>query len=540
MLFGRASSKLTTCNYVKALQLPEANETKFSFCASAKPARVKIWIDELPVTNAANTSALLYKALPEFAKVQMTPATRAELLEYVRQPIVNCNETILTPLAQSPLNLSETQKKAVVIAQALQKYMVIAYCRCAIDLSLEKKPNPAVLASYLHRAMTGLCALMKSNYQFYTPVPSELWAMTNALFRIAMNAQVKDINVVDPINHKASGTVAHAYGATLALACANPFQLRPVEINQVYNILLEWSKFIDIHVHQDGEKSLFSVLSCSDQEPDYSSTFDPQNLSDDGLTIDFSNLINLLNKSDDAEFSTQRNRTLTLRTSLKDHLSHCWGQRIQRLQQREECDKNIEVCLGISRIHSLLLNGASFDSFIYGSNDEADVYSTSWVDNQDKGNRFETPDLYLMEMTNTGDNGFQLRCNDSIPPNLQAGELIAYREPGKRNWHVGAVRWVRRSDKSGVQFGVQTLAEKVEALGACTVTDNGNESDFMRVLMVRNSLTDGTESLVIPHLPFSERYPITLAKRGQQRKVQLGQMVMATGAFSQFFFRELK
>jgi hypothetical protein len=79
----------------------------------------------------------------------------------------------------------------------------------------------------------------------------------------------------------------------------------------------------------------------------------------------------------------------------------------------------------------------------------------------------------------------------------------------------------------------------MEAFGACTITMQGNESDYMRVLIVKDSVNGPNESLVIPHLPFSQRFPITLAKRGDQRKIQLGQIAMATGAFSQFYFKEL-
>ncbi|GAA6169857.1 hypothetical protein [Sessilibacter corallicola] len=546
MFFGR-TPKQQSCNFVKALQLPEPDLTTFSFCDSAKPAKIKVWIDKLPVTDAALTSVQLYRILPELARIRLPHSTRAEILEYLRPIVQNCVESITRPLSHHPLSLNNTEKKAVVIAQAIQKYLSTAYCRAAVDLYGEKKPQLITLANYIHRAMSCLSGLMKSNYQFYTPVPSDVWATTNALYRICLNAEVSEINVIDPINSNASGTSTHGYIRILALACAKPFQLRPNEVDIIHNTLQLWSKRIDLREYKEDETALYAVASCSDTEPDYATNFERQKLLNDGLAIDFSNLIHSLDKaeadqSQQAGASQQQISAQGLGPGLKQHLLTSWGRRVERQISRDDCDKTLEICLGITNIHHLLINGTKFEDFVYGTSDKSstEIFANNWFDSKESEQEQEAQSrIYNVEMTNHSDTGYQLKCLQTIPENLQAGELMAFREPNKRNWQIAAVRWVRRSDRSGVQFGVQIIARRIEAFGACTTTALGNESDYMRVLIIKDSLNGPNESLVIPHLPFSQRFPITLSKRGEQRKVQLGQIAMATGAFSQFFFKEL-
>ena len=63
------------------MRLPAQDLAKLSFCDSSKPARVQQWAEALPATHIKQTSALLYKALPEMPRLRIDPEARLLMLE---------------------------------------------------------------------------------------------------------------------------------------------------------------------------------------------------------------------------------------------------------------------------------------------------------------------------------------------------------------------------------------------------------------------------------------------------------------------------
>src|SRR5690625_6159430 len=72
----------TTLNvWLARIKLPERDLDALSFCASNKPARVRAWVQELPMTRVSYVCSLLYQALPEVARLKIAPAQRLERSE---------------------------------------------------------------------------------------------------------------------------------------------------------------------------------------------------------------------------------------------------------------------------------------------------------------------------------------------------------------------------------------------------------------------------------------------------------------------------
>ncbi len=519
------------------LALPLENQSRLSFCSSVKPVKVKQWFDDLPITDYQLVATKLYRALPELSRVKLSNASRAEILEHIRPLVLNCVAAIAAPLTKKPLALSEKEKKTALIAQALLKHLSVAYARLVVNVLADKKITDSAKASYIHRALLVLSLLLKNNYQLYTPVPDFFWHLNNGLYRLACKSNLNRINVTDSFNTSYSGNCDHNYLTSLALTCARPLHLRAAEIEQLFSVLHAWVKQINLAPFQSEQPALFAVISDSDQQPDYTDTFDTDKLQASGLQFDFSALLTQLEKINQ---QTSGNKG-PVASSLNQHLMNHWGARVRRQNERVACNAELEICISLSAIHDQLTKGAKFEDFVAGSASSSGmVLTTNWdevaIENEPPLTLDTASQTYYLTVTNTGQKGFQLQCGDSAPRKLQAGELIGFREAGKRNWQLAVVRWIKRSEKQGIQCGVMMIGRRLEAFGASTETESGRDSDYLRVLLVKEGTEDGKASLITPNAVFSERYPITLKKRGESNRVLISKRLSSSGSYCQYRF----
>ncbi len=530
-LFNRPSYQ--PCDLAIAFGLPMEESGSLGFCGSNKPARVNAWFDALPVTDYGTTCTQLYHALPELIKVKLSTSHRADILEHIRPLILRSVASVTTPLTRHPLNLNEAEKKIATIAQASLKYLAAAYCRNAINALAENKNDSTLAAKYTHRSLHALALLLKSNYRLYTPVPNSIWRMINTFYHFSRDKDFHSKLVRDPVDNQQSGTIDQLYLRILALASARPLQLRPSEVENLYNLLPEWSRQLKLDSYQETQQGLFAVLSCSDREPDYTDTFTQEELEKDGLVFDFQTLLTNLDNQNDERSG------INLASGLRNHLQQHWGTRVQRRNTRSQCEEQYEVCLGLTGVHSQLIKGGNFEEFVLGSSaqDTLPIGSkNNWTSSPKEAGNVA---IITMQAQNTGPKGFQLRCQDVIPAHLQTGELLGFREPGKRHWQLAVIRWLKRSDKRGVELGAQVIAHRIEAFGAATITSSGRDSDYLRVLLIKESVDNVAESIVTPSLVFSDRHPITLKKRGESQRIQLGQSLLVTPSFTHFRYKTL-
>lgn len=537
-LFNR--NKAPDDDRAQALGLPAETQGRFTFCNSTKPSKVKDWFDQLPITNYQLVASKLYLALPELYSTKLSNSARADIIEHIRPLVLNCVAAITAPLAKKPLTISDSEKKTALVAQALLKHLALVYSRLAINALADKKITAVTNAVYFHRALTVLSLLIKNNYRLYTPVPNQVWRLTNGIYRLARSKEMHNVNIPDAFDSHYSGSCNHRYLASLALTCARPLQLQPKEIEHLYTEINGWVHQLFIEDYSAERQTLFAVLSDADQEPDYADTFEQSELEASGLQFDFRVLLDKL-----AKFNGKINTGSTpIPPSLITHLAYNWGTRVRRVNPRIDCQAELEVCIGLSTIHNLLTKGANFEEFVFGTPQSSGLaMRTDWANtSSDKEPDAKPPtsnDIYSMLINNSGKNGFQLQCQDKIPKKLQAGEIMAFRESGKRNWQLAAVRWVKRGEKLGVQFGVMFIGRRLEAYSASTETDSGRDSDFLRVLLVNESLPDGSPSLITPNAVFNEELTVTLKKRGESTRIKISQPLTSGGSYCQYRYRSI-
>ena len=536
------------------LDLPVQDLGSLSFCRSNRASRVKTWVEDLPATRIHHTSAQLYKALPELARLQTDPLTRIEMLEHLRPYVQQCIQGLSQEFLKQPLILPQAALKTATVAQALQKHMSSAYLVAARDLSQRvaggenaKGKAAKALALAVHRAITGLGLQLLRSYQLYLPAPRQLWLALHSLFRLAEACHLPQAQVRDPllIETKAS-TVKQAYLRVLLLAAAQPNQLSQNEVNALYAGLEAWTELASLTDSvSKTEDYRFLVDLCADQAP-AQKAHRGTHLEGDIRECNTQALYEALTDPGSLTEAQRLERVgavAALNSSLSAHLALAWGAVRNRSNERRPAHGSLDVSIGLSAVHYFLAGQLSFRDFLAAATDKRDAAPEAWMTDfnaPDAATKAaEEPPIYSVEMTDASPGGYCLRWGGDIPVQVRAGELLGLRVRG-RQWNIAVIRWIRHAGDN-TQLGVQVLAADAKPSAAAMVMSDGGTTEYLRALLLpAQRAGDQPPSLLTPSVPFQEYCKVKLKERGEARNTQLNRRLFTTGVLCQFAYRELE
>jgi len=575
------------------IKLPPQDQTTLSFCGSSKAKSVRKWAAELTATRISHTSVQLYQALPEVNRLEATASTRLEMLESLRPYVQQCIKGLAQSFLNKPLILPEDVMKTAVIAQALQKHMTNGYCLVATQLLKQaqlrnlKSLEQEQLLSSLHRSLTGLSLQFLRSTQLYAPIPSQLWQETHTLYQLCEQLELQQQSVTDPLLSLGATNCTQAYIRTLLLASARPNQLRQQDVQILFDALEPWSKLVHLATSSNSKSNLFSVDLNSQHAPHYKE-LDDNSTSPSIRELDVSPLLDSIHKQREdlgqkiIEIPSQMSDTLL------QHITDSWGIARKRDQERRASHGNMEVSVGLTNIHFHLSGGIPFKSFIlqrgraaldrdtpfgegqkerFGSSDlpgtedpwansfdaeggktlsdfSADHIATHNIESalrqhEAEENLSKFP-IHKALLHDASAGGYCLKWQSDIPKQVKAGEILGLREPGRQQWVIGVIRWVRQS-KGASMLGVQLLSPQVEPYAIQQIQKTGEGNPYMRALLaspVKN--IDLPASILTAAIPFQIRDKVTLNHQGQTESAQLVESLFATSAIQQFSFRVLE
>jgi cyclic-di-GMP-binding protein len=583
---------------VQQLNVPIQDLAQLSFCDGTRDSSVKAWVRSLPLTQTQFVSGLLYQALPDVGRFQTTPGNRIQILESLRNSTLQSIEGLTQNFLNQPLILPEPAVKTATIAQALQKHMINGYLVAIRDLCNQANANTDLITLAIHRAITGLSLLLLRYYQLYVPISGQLWAELHSLYQIALQLGVTENTVVDDHPHlQHCNTITLAYMRALLLACAHPNQLRQDEILSTFEALNDLSALAQLHDSQTGNHdNLFAVALNSNRPPLYRSRFAAD---DDNLLLELNTAqickrlieINATTNSETLEGTSLRNE-LQLTSALTLHLIQAWNLLAQRNFERQESQGALDVAVGLSNIHYQLAGQMNFTHFL---NRTIGMHSTDhsagsifqkrgvklintakqnakndpWEDAFDiagtplagrsiatDGIEFaikkqeveefkDANPIYHVPLIDSSPGGYCIEWRDEIPSQVKAGELLGLRDPLRNRWSLGVVRWANQT-KGATQLGIQILAASATPVGLAMIHKTGDTSEYLRALEIPplKAINQPT-TLITNAVSFREYSKARIYKRTnngsdtEQNNIQLTRRLFATGAISQFTYREL-
>lgn len=578
------------------LKAPASDLDSLSIGA-AKPAKLQAWVDALPRTRVSYITSLLYRLLPEVARLRVAPEQRLELLEILRPVTYQAIEGLSKQFLNQPLILPQAARKTATVAQALQKHLSNGYLAAVRDLCQEtddKDRKGELLdrqALAIHRAVTGLGLLLLRSYQLYTPLPDRLWLEIHSLYQLALALNLTERPLPENLPHHTKlNKVASSYKRLLLLSCAHPNQLRQTEINDVYQALEQLALQARLLDYQPGQDdNLFALILDNDAPPIYKSRL-PQDVGGPTLELDTGPVVAAL----ETERTTQMGQSggsnnLGLSLPLSEHLIQSWQLRTQRSFERQAASGVMELTVGLSNLHFHLTGGLPFNLFMnkaaqvqkseqspfarklpLGKTDEdsEDPWGSAFdagggrlqgaalgsfnIENsirkqQQQDYRGVHP-TYQVPIVDVSPGGCCLEWREQMPVQLKAGELLGLREQGRHKWSIGVVRWIQQA-KDATLLGVQTLAPQATPLGAAAIQKTGGYSEFLRALEIPPfKAINQPATLLVNSVSFHEYNKIRLYRYNSgeaqdnaktQSTVQLTRRRFSTAAISQFEFRQV-
>ena len=583
---------------LKKLIVPAQDLAQLSFCGS-KAAQVSVWLQGLPLTQAQQVSAQLYTATHEISHLRTASENRLAMLELLRTPVHQTLNGLAIKYLNQPLILPEAALKTATVAQAIQKHFLNGYLAVVKDLCARRdsKDLQNLQALSIQRSMTALGLLLLRSYQLYLPVAGQIWEELHALYQLACALQLEQLPVEDSQpNNRGLKTVHQVYLRILLLSTARPNQLRQDEIENTYNLLERLAPIAELDTYNPaGKENLFVVLTSSDRPPFYKSHWRPARHPgvEPPLEIRTSQLVSKLQEhqrigTEDADGSVSQRNQLNLSIALTTHLVQAWSHLSLRSFERQDVNAEIEVTVGLTNIHFYLADEQPFNVFLNQTSavagapqkgaiyqkrgvqlkdekakkeddpwgDAFDIAGTAFdgralatfnieknIKSQEKVNYQGQHPIYKVPLIDRSAGGYGLEWRDEIPMQVRAGELLGLREYGRNKWSIGVVRWAHQI-KGATQLGIQIIAPHALPVGLAAVHKTGGFAEYLRALQIPElRAVNQPPSLITNAISFHEHGKARLYSQqtgaGGDKSIQLTKRLFATGAFSQFGFREL-
>lgn len=587
---------------LKKLIVPTQDVAQLSFCSGNKEAQVKLWLQNLPLTQVQQVSAQLYTAVHEISRLRTSRDNRLAILELLRVPVHQTLNGLALKYLNQPLILPEAALKTATVAQAIQKHFLNSYLAVVQEVcaARDTKDLHEQQALAIHRSLAALSLLLLRSYQLYLPVANQVWAEAHALFQLACTLELEHQPVEDKLPHNQGLKTIHSvYMRILLLATARPNQLRQDEIESTYNLLEQLAPVAVLDTYNPaGKENLFVVLGSSSRPPFYKSHWRPEDNfgASPPMELQTSHLVDKLqeqqkagNEGVDASVS-QRNQ-LNLSAALTKHLAQAWSHLAMRSFERQDVNAEIEVTVGLTNIHFYLAGELPFNLFLNQSSavagapgkgaiyqkrgvqlkvtetkkaddpwgDAFDITGTLFdgralptlniemkIQAQEQENYQGQHPIYTIPLMDRSLGGYGLEWRQEIPVQVRAGELLGLREYGRNKWSIGVVRWAHQI-KGATQLGIQIIAPHAIPVGIAAVHKTGGFAEYLRALKIPElRAVNQPPSLITNAISFHEHSKARLYTQDQAgatgdggKPVQLTQRLFATSAFSQFGFREL-
>ncbi|HHJ17716.1 MAG TPA: hypothetical protein ENJ80_13570 [Gammaproteobacteria bacterium] len=561
-------------------------------CFDSSPEHVKTWIDALPMANIGATTRLLFEALTDLNHQDIPARQRFKTLELLCKPVRYVTEHMKKHFVGQHLPLTDKSLKIAHLAGEINHALATGYKVLVMEqIAGIGRHDRKLLINAIHRAIKQLSAVLLKAYQIYEPYPDSVWLEVHSLYRYAESNRLHKTRVSgDQARERNTSTIADAYKQTLLLALACPYRLRHNEAEEIYQALEEWARFSELRPVSEAQDALFSTNLDSDQPPSYLVLRDANEncrtcrvLATRKLAEHLRKLLG--EKTDSKSVTSHRVKPDTLR-----RLMLAWGVMPKRRYSRVRDHSQVVVAMGLSSIHyfvsgEVAFNNASMTPDCHAGlgailhdgphlQDAARFQAKTTHDQEG-----ELPDVWEMDfhledetpptdlettiaraaagmqidtkhctqswkMVNVSAGGYCLLWDNPETTRAQVGELLGIRDesdPDTFHWRLGIIRWLKFTDKRGLDLGVQMLSPG--AVGIAARPDKKgrvkNDAYTRGLLLPEIASIQQQATLLLPSPPFRIGDTAIANCHGRDVRVKLTRLVENTGSFAQFQFTSM-
>ncbi len=558
----------------------------------SNPVSVKKWIDALPMANIGQTTRLLFEALTDLNHQDITAQQRFKTLELLYRPVRYVTERMKKHFVGQPLPLPCNNLKVANLSREISHVLATGYKVLVMEqIAGIGRKDRKLLVTAIYRSIKQLSAVLLKAYQVYEPYPDSVWLEVHSLYRYAESNRLHKTRVAEEQGpEKNSSTIVDAYKQILLLALACPYRLRHSEAEDIYQALEEWAHYADLQATGQSTEALFATNLDSDQPPSYLVLRDANENCHTSRILTTRKLAEQLRK----ELGAKRDKDSgehhhQVKTNTLRRLMLAWGIMPKRRFSRVKDHSQVVVAMGLSSIHYFVSGEVAFNntSVAHDCHSElgTDSRGTPQLDRAHFGAKTTSehegklPDMWEMDyqlenvptpssveeavahaavgmqidtshctqswkMVNVSAGGYCLLWDNPETTRAQVGELLGIREEGDPDtfhWRLGVIRWLKYTDKRGLDLGVQMLSPGAVGIAArrdkkCRVRDG----DYTRGLLLPEIASlQQQATLLLPSPPFNPGDTAIANCHGRDVRVRLTKLVENTGSFAQFQFTSL-
>lgn len=515
-----------------------------------RPERVENWISSLPLLNPAETLRKVFTALSTYNRMNLEPALRLQLLELFRYTLGQLSRELQKQYVGLPLPLPDKNKTIAEQNRQIHIEMAFGYKWAVLDAAKAgAAPLPQTqIALAIQRATAYLAETLAISYEAYAPLPVGIWHELHALYWHAEQLGVQDVSIPDRCNLALEhGSAAHTYKQALLLDLADPYHLSARQVDKIFHYLDRWA---DLAIILPAPKS-----------------FDPTcqflvDLTNDRAGIEYSpdtviehpDRYRLLNTVELAR-KIHAHVTQIRRGEIPDpegleanffrdshdmlrRLLNVWGLHPKRIFRRStRIGHDLELAIGIDAINYWINGGGKF------------VVSSSFVGPMPQRNQLGADQQHIAGESSTdfdfsrwniideSAGGFSLAKKGLVKNRVRVGDLVGIRASEQEEWNVAAIRWLRSANPSNIEIGIQRLAPGAESVVIKTLTETGEESDFLPALRLPEIPPLKQPATLVTHAGVHRiGREIYLDNGLRLSRVRIGELLEATGAFERFAF----
>lgn len=477
------------------------------------PARLKVWLSDLPIMNVAETVRLVSGALDALNEQKLDNEQRFGCLEAYRNTVLRLYETT-DPLNIRQLSITRRQRHSTIDGAAHLFSSLANGYKLAVMQALGQ--DDALTGKAINRAVESLGCVLLDCFRYYRSVPGRLVAELHQLYRYARIHGMLDITLRDASGETGQTTnTLYKYGMLLSLT--DPDRLAEGEAGLLADVLREHTdrcRIVQGNNWTGDGAGLFLLDLATDALPVACSGLTPPATAGDPYLLDTAVMLHALQQRI-AEIPERVRRSSPEALVVQRLSPAARGEELRREQRRRD-GRWVGLLSGLGHIHAWLLH-TSGKPVAGGAANTATPSDCRVLDSSDSGMKL------FAEGASAGD--------------ARVGDLLGVieGETGQEMLRLAGIRSLRVLQEGGMEAGVEIIAAGAGAV-YCSLPDQPELAALPALFLPAMEEVDIAATLIVASGLYAEGRALQIDVGGREISVRAGRLVSDSPVFERFEF----
>lgn len=563
----------------QSLVTPQPRPVPDSATINPNPKKLEEWIQALPRAHVGETGRLVFNALSQLNKLDISPEMRFAALEQLIAPInyvVNASQKHFIGHA---FPLSPKAAKVVALAQTMYTEIGLGY-KIIVEALLAKSTSVAKNRGFVasvFRTLSYLNMAMHYCYITYQPSPRGFWLEFHKIYHFSATAGIQDLKQNDL--GLPNDSIEDQYKQALLMALVNTYQLSQEDISAIHESLGSWTPYCDLSVLEDAKRpnGIVIINLDSDEPPTYAAFM--KDAVGPCLALNTDRLGQRLSILMAAEASLGEAQP-SMSKELLQRMHGSWCSVPKRSFRRRQTGTTAKVILGLSAVHSFLTNQhcrtqtnqqqandrsllfrASFSGqSVTSHSDSASNAYPDLLDFYDGGssivavgadgsfNRTSSYNLnkngheqtyeHEFVITNESAGGYCLSGTPSQSGAIKVGEILYMKQTGQDGtYNLCVVRWMRR-DRDRLVLGVEILTPHADPVLILAASRDTSVHPPLAALLFPATPIMNLPATLISAATLRPGQSVRIKLSTAERDICIEKVIQSTRTFRQYQFTE--